>query len=282
LGSLSRVRTASHQSRSIVCGVDDSSYSRVAAAVATRLAERLASRLVVMHVAETGDPAKVLREVAVAENAELAVVGYRAQSPRGGLLRSATAALGSDLPCPIIAVPAPTVERGEEWWGEWPASEPRVVCGIDDSHQALRSLLLAADMTRRLDGVLILVHACEDVPAAGRRALPPEFRQRAHKQWQDGQRLLRESAEIAAEGIGVEPQVRIHARDALSSLLDAAKAENADLLAVGSRGHGALRATLHGSFFHILVASAPVPVLAVPPSARLMMGGRFYEVALAT
>jgi nucleotide-binding universal stress UspA family protein len=280
LGSLSRVRTASHQSRSVVCGVDDSSYSRAAAAVAASFAERLADRLVITRVTELGDQARVLREVAVAENAELAVIGHRAQSPRGDLPGSASAALRADMPCPLVTVPAPAARRGEGWRGEWPASEPRVVCGIDDSHQALRALLVAAHLTRRLDGELILVHACEDFPAAGPRSLPPEFRERAHKLWQDGQSLLRESAEIAAEGIGVDAHVRIHAGDALSSLLGVANAENADLLAVGSHGHRALRARLHGSFFPALVESARVPVLAVPPSARLMTGGRHYELAL--
>jgi nucleotide-binding universal stress UspA family protein len=75
-------------------------------------------------------------------------------------------------------------------------------------------------------------------------------------------------AEAVAERMEVESEAEILEGDPVECIVRAARARNADLLVVGSRGHGAVTSALIGSVSHGLVTRSTVPVLVVPASVR--------------
>jgi nucleotide-binding universal stress UspA family protein len=64
--------------------------------------------------------------------------------------------------------------------------------------------------------------------------------------------------------------VRVEVGDPVVELREQAVREHARMLAVGSRGRGPVRRALLGSVSAALAASAPCPVLVVPPTAEPM------------
>jgi universal stress protein family protein len=113
-----------------------------------------------------------------------------------------------------------------------------VVCGIDGSVEAVRAVRVGANVASRMGLEFVPVyfdqrHAWDDAPAADTL-------------------LLHGEAAILSRGLR-RRAVRDEAR----------------LIVVGSRARGALSGALPGSASRALAASAPVPVLVVPPNARL-------------
>lgn len=158
-----------------------------------------------------------------------------------------------------------------------------IVCGLDTEHGAFeRPVRLASELARRLGLPLVVAYvAPAGRVAAGARgpdttgviaapgpALPypyplaadgPELEQIR----EDVQRRL----ERAVHQCGV-PDAQ------LEVVMDPSPAEglrriaadrDAEMLVVGSRGHGAFRAALLGSTSHSLAGNAACPVLVVPP-----------------
>ena len=65
------------------------------------------------------------------------------------------------------------------------------------------------------------------------------------------------------------PLLKVYSGDPVEELRERVVDANATALVVGSRGRGAWRAAALGSVSGALAASAPVPVIVVPPSAQL-------------
>jgi nucleotide-binding universal stress UspA family protein len=138
------------------------------------------------------------------------------------------------------------VERDRE------PSERRVVVGIDGSSgsQAALRWAIGDAATRQLP-----VHALMCSPTGSDR-IPHEI---------DDAFLAEAIAERGATAVTVTASV-VQGRPA-HVLLDAAT--DADLLVVGSRGHGAVVGTLIGSVSHFLVTHAPCVVVVVPDAEQL-------------
>lgn len=263
---------------SIVCGVDGSQVSRSAVQVAARLAEALDLRLVLAHAAEERstfpyrdrrlgelqrrraieDGQRLLDDVATelsgvrAEtrvvlgaaveslsalcreaSAELMIVGSRGRGPlKAAVLGSVSARLASTAECPVLVVPA--AEAAERFLAR-KVSGGSIVCGIDGSAESERALQVAAELAERMSLDLLPVYI------------------------DDGTRL------VAAAG--ADTRLQVDDGDAVDGLRWRALGDGT-LLVVGSRGHGALRAAVLGSVSGTLAASAPLPVLVVPPTAR--------------
>jgi nucleotide-binding universal stress UspA family protein len=64
-------------------------------------------------------------------------------------------------------------------------------------------------------------------------------------------------------------RVRCDHGNPVETLRQRAPADEGEVIVVGSRGRGALRGALLGSISGALAATAPVPVLVVPRTARL-------------
>jgi nucleotide-binding universal stress UspA family protein len=265
---------------SIICGVDGSQPSRSAARVAARLANTLDLTLVLAHATEDrptfpyrdarlgelqrrrsiddgqqmlesiaaelptvvpetkvvlGPPAEALATLCRDETAELSIVGARARGPlAAALLGSVSARLASAAECPVLVVPGP--EAAERFLALEP-SDGSIVCGADGSAESDRALTVAADLAERMRLKLVPLYIDDGT-------------------WEDAR------AGHSA-GVHVEPG------EPVDALRWRARGDDASLIVVGSRGHGALRAAVLGSVSGALAATAPLPVLVVPPTARL-------------
>jgi nucleotide-binding universal stress UspA family protein len=242
----------------IVCGVDGSAGSRVATTVAAELAAALEARLILAHAVHDararragrrlleeaaagldaeprialGDPVDGLRAVCRAEDAELLVVGSRGHAgPVAALTDSVSTRVAGSAPCPVLVVPA---DAGQRFVARVSAGGS-IICGYDGSPEAERALEVAVVLGERtgLEPLAVFVDPARSWTAA-------------------------------AHG-----PVQILAGDPVIELRERAARDDARLLAIGSRGRGALRGALLGSVSAALAATAPIPVLIVPPTARV-------------
>jgi nucleotide-binding universal stress UspA family protein len=142
----------------------------------------------------------------------------------------------------------------------------RIVVGVDGSEGSLQALRWAADEARLRKALLQVVLAW-DYPAsllAGASFSVPDleilgdFGKLAEARL--GQAL--QDASSALEGVEVERRV-IEGAPALA-LIEAAK--DADLLVVGTRGHGGFVGLLLGSVSQQCAHHAPCPIVIVPPA----------------
>jgi nucleotide-binding universal stress UspA family protein len=262
-----------HVPRSIVVGVDGSSGSHSAVLVAGVLATQLADPLVLAHAADDppafpygdarvrelrrreavrdgtrlleragrdldartrvvlGDPPELLADIADEEGAELLVVGARGLSGLTALLGSVSQRLAVMAACPVLIVPP---GAGERFLLE-ADTDGRIVCGLDGSEESRRALAVATRLATRLGADVDPVFVD---PARGWHDAPPV-------------------------------PLRVEVGDPVHELREQGSGVGVRMLAVGSRGHGPVRRALLGSVSAALAATAPCPVLVVPPTAAV-------------
>jgi nucleotide-binding universal stress UspA family protein len=122
--------------------------------------------------------------------------------------------------------------------------------------QATGDTVVVATVWRALQGDFGLVHPSAalltDLLSAERR---------------HAESVLSEAAE-RAQAAGVAVETLLVTGDPAEQLCNLARARNARLVAVGTRGHGTVRSLLLGSVSGALVRRAPCPVLVVTASER--------------
>lgn len=271
-----------HISRSIVVGVDGSSGSSGSVLVAAVLATQLGNRLLMAHAADDppvlpygdarvreferrravragehlleragrdlqaetrvvlGDPSEALADIADEEAAELLVVGARGHAGFArALLGSVPHRLAVTAECPVLIVPP---GAGERFLLE-ADTDGRIVCGVDGSEESTLALAVAERLAKRLDAEVDPVFV--DPVRGSHDALPIP--------------------------------VRVEVGDPVHELRERAATVGVRMLAVGSRGHGPVRRALLGSVSAALAATAPCPVLIVPPTVAL--GGELHPIS---
>ncbi len=141
-----------------------------------------------------------------------------------------------------------------------------IVVGIDDSEHARRALSWALEEARLRDARLVVTHAwgvpiVPYGPGVGAVAIDAgEFEQAAREAVD---RMVGEAlAGDAANGLDIER--RSVEGGAAGVLIDTARQENADLLVVGTRGHGGFKGLLLGSVSATLAHHTPCPLVIVP------------------
>lgn len=139
-----------------------------------------------------------------------------------------------------------------------------LVCGIDESTDALEALTVAASFSEMLGARLLPVHVLPDRP--GFPYGDASARERARgKRIQTIQAIL---GSTTSEG-GDEPRapLQVEIGRPAERLSAVARQQGAAMLVVGSRGRGPLKRALLGSVSSELLRSSPCPVLVVPPGA---------------
>lgn len=144
----------------------------------------------------------------------------------------------------------------------------RIVAAVDRSEASLRAVDLAADLAGRYDAELVLLSVARDigVPDPGMEAFAAMEHIREPvpalelEMLRDRLAPLRDQAlKKGAKTVSVDAV----AGDAAEQILEVAKDDQADLIVVGSRGHGRLAGLLLGSVTQKVVALAHCPVLVV-------------------
>jgi nucleotide-binding universal stress UspA family protein len=276
------MRTSAKSDR-IVCALDDSDHAASVLDTAAALAGRLDLWLTVVHspipdvfvvgerrrdvirrgedfvasvsaghevnqvIVQPGHPAEVLTENLRA-GAAMVVVGSRGRGPRrAALFGSVYAELARHAPCAVVIVPP-------DGSISMLSPQPGIVCGLDGSEEAVHALEWATRIAWTTGGRLLPVHVCSDPPG------PVE---------EDAAVLSQVEHEVARLARPLEASVYVRHGDPAEQLDELARSQDADLIVVGSHGHGAIRAALGGSVRSRLAASAGTPVVVVPNRAQL-------------
>ena len=198
---------------------------------------------------QVGFPAEVLLDHA--DGADLLVVGSRGLGRfKSALLGSVSRQLVTHASCPTAVIPehAPAVER--------------VLVGVDGSEHSLRALRWAHDEARG-HGATLEVAAVHHwvahtvgAPWMPLSLLPAEDVTRRHTQ-----RLLDDAVE---RGTGADETVVRTLLEGPPAEALLGRAQDADLLVVGSRGMGGFERLLLGSVSARCIVHAPCPVVVIP------------------
>jgi nucleotide-binding universal stress UspA family protein len=213
------------------------------------------------HVSDTylleGRAADEILDLAERIGAKLVVMGSRGLGPVGRIaLGSVSEAVIHHSRWPVLML------RGGE--DAWPPE--RVIFGDDDSEAARAAGDLGASLCGRHGARALLLHAYPRLPevnAEGQRSNPRIVDDELRKA---EQALLERSRELESR-LGSRPKTRLVVGDAAACLLEAAEedAPERTLLAVGSRGLGAIGRMRLGSVSTKVVHAAKGPVLVHPP-----------------
>jgi nucleotide-binding universal stress UspA family protein len=198
-----------------------------------------------------GSPAVVLVEDPLSEE-DLIVLG--ASSHKGASafwLGSTPRAIVRHARCPVVVV------RGASSRGR----PDRIVVGVDGSEAADRALLWAAAEADLHRVTLLVVHAW-DYPYEVAESSGSQARDLTRV---DAARVLDDALQLGRERCGGDVVGALVEGSPTSAVLDAVR--DGDLLALGSRGRGALRAGVFGSTVNSVLDRAAVPVAVVRTTA---------------
>jgi nucleotide-binding universal stress UspA family protein len=214
-------------------------------------------------IAYASEPAaRGLHEVADRAGAELIVVG---STHRHGLGRVMPGATGERLlhgsACPIAIAPA-------GWRGD---AIETIGAGFDESPES-RAALSAAATLAYASGASLRALSVFEAPSPAN----PVYAVTSHGYTEIVGELREMRGARLDEAVGALP-FRV---DADGRIIDgdpaevlAAESERLDLLVLGSRGYGALRATLAGSVAHALAGTSRCPLLVVPRGVARPLDG---------
>jgi nucleotide-binding universal stress UspA family protein len=155
----------------------------------------------------------------------------------------------------------------------------KILLATDGSEDAAQAREAAADLARRSDSELHLVHVWHDVPSPyGHAFVKRELRRQ-------GQEVIDTQVKKIEDAGGTVAAAHLRGGRTHDEIIELSEELEVGLLILGSRGHGAVRRILMGSHSEAVVHHARVPVLVLrcagefwPPS-RVVIGDDFSEDA---
>lgn len=165
-------------------------------------------------------------------------------------------------------VGSPRVAHETFYWSEKEQKMKKIVIATDGSPSALEAVEYGLELATDQDAEAIFVHVAPatevlPVPAFGIGA-PASV---PHQVDEHDRESLDEAMQIAAER-GVEAKAELLSGNAAHAIVAYADSVNADLIVVGSRGHGAIAGALLGSVSRGVLHLAKRPVLIVRAAAN--------------
>jgi nucleotide-binding universal stress UspA family protein len=151
-----------------------------------------------------------------------------------------------------------------------------IVLGLDGSPEAERALPYAVELAEKDGGRIVAVHVRELLigRAGGQTLVANEDEVLAQ--------VRQQVDEVAAQGVKIALQVVTSTAGGPAHILAAAaRKEQADVIVVGTRGHGTVAGLLLGSVTHRLLHIAPCPVFAVPSTEARAADTAAEEAAAA-
>lgn len=252
-----------HVSRKGSAGAAVAAFSRAQAAVAAARGTHDGDGKIVERLLQVPTEAGLVAESAK-PSTELLVVGAPrrrrwAAAVRGGGVRDVVA----NARCPVVVVPEQLGYREQHL-----TRAPVIVAAVDGSPESCAAATVAADFARASGGGLLLAHvfhwstvtgfySTPDTSARHRNAVETERASRAES-LQRMQRVL---------GPIVATEVRMLEGDPRPRIREVVSAEEARLVAVGSRRQGARAFAILGSVSMSLATTLGVPTLIVGPRA---------------
>jgi nucleotide-binding universal stress UspA family protein len=145
----------------------------------------------------------------------------------------------------------------------------RILTAVDGSAPSLKAVAMAAELAQKYDAELVLATVARELSAAMTAELETYARQE-HIDTPLGE-LASAHAESILSGAGLEAEAngakkvstRSSTGDPAEEIVALAKELEADLIVIGSRGHGRVAGLLLGSVAQKVLAHAACPVLVV-------------------
>ena len=157
----------------------------------------------------------------------------------------------------------------------------RILVPLDFSANSTRALDYAHGLALKFDAAIHLIHVCE-VPSMSIGAM--DAYAIAYSDWSQrlGEEAERELTEIKNTLRGVEATTEVLFGSPAAAIVDAADANCADLIVMGTHGHGALMHVMMGNVAERVVRAAVCPVLTVrEPRQREVVKGHARKLAYA-
>ena len=150
----------------------------------------------------------------------------------------------------------------------------RIVIATDGSETAQAAMAWTANLAHALGAAVVAVHALDlnryyPVVMAAPTYVPIDFAELTAKAERDLTTVWVQPLRDA----GVKFRTRVEEGRAAAVILDVAAAEAADLIVMGSRGHGGFTELLMGSVAHQVTHHATTPVVVIPPAAAMASRG---------
>jgi nucleotide-binding universal stress UspA family protein len=215
-------------------------------------------------------PARMLHDAAEQVEADLLVVGHTHHGHAARVVPGATAErLLHGAPCPVAVVPDGYRSHAGPGIG-------RIGVAYIDTPEARAALTAAIVLARALRARLEVITAVPYGPGHGVIGLAPD----------DLQAEVTDHAEAELEAVVKALRTEVWAE---AVLLDgdpaeqlAAHSAKLDLMVMGSRGYGPLRAVLAGGVSGRVSREAHCPVIVVPRGVETPLGGLFAQPAATT
>ena len=156
----------------------------------------------------------------------------------------------------------------------------RILVPLDFSTSSRRALDYAVGVARQFDASLHLVHVCE-VPSMMTASM--DAYAIAYADWSQrlGEEAERELVKITASIKGLMVTTEVLFGGAASAIIEAAETNNADLIVMGTHGHGAVMHLMMGNVAERVVRGAPCPVLTVrEPREKEVKTGKAARLAV--
>jgi nucleotide-binding universal stress UspA family protein len=134
----------------------------------------------------------------------------------------------------------------------------RIVIATDGSANAWAAVEEGVELASEVGAEVTFVTVRHGVPLLG----DPWYQQHLTEQLGHARETL-DRAEAEAERHGVRCDTEILEGDPATCIVDAGRYRDADLIVVGSRGHGALTSALVGSVSRAVMSRSQVPVMIV-------------------
>jgi nucleotide-binding universal stress UspA family protein len=154
------------------------------------------------------------------------------------------------------------VRRGFK--GEEVTKMKRILIAYDGSDGGREALEQGLQLARRARATAIVVYVRHaPLPIVG----DPFYERALSRELHHGRDVLAE-ARLYAAAYAIVPETELLEGDAAEQILELARARDAELIVVGSRGRGAVAEALLGSVSHAIVHGADRPVLVARRRAR--------------
>lgn len=224
----------------------------------------------------TGIPSEEVLAVAKTKEADVIVVGTRGKTGLDHILLGSTAERIIRMAhCPVLTVPVKkqSIDGGPITESSTPK---RVLVAVDFSDCSLDALEYGALIAQRSNASLKLLHVLEPV-SYGLDFTLPRTAQRESSKRAVMKRLSDLVSALASAGLASDSL--ISGGLPADSILDAARAQSADMIIIGTHGRRGLSHVLFGSVAESVIRRSACPVLTVrsgklPSSHRRVLSGQ--------